>query len=433
MVSATTRAHDRGVARDDRRVPRPPRAERRLLAGLRPPDVPATPAPDPYDFSVVLGGPLFQLARRAHLSGDALQLLRRRIVVLALVGWLPLLVLATLDGRAWGEAVAVPFLADLETHIRFLLTLPLLIVAEFVVHQRMRPVVRQFLERGLVSEPSLARFDAAVASALRLRNSALAEGVLLAVVYFVGLVLWPLYGALTVSTWYAAPAAGGRELFLAGWWFAGVSLPLFQFLLVRWYFRMFVWTRFLWQVGRCRLSLVPTHPDRMGGLGFLSGTVIAFAPLLAAHGMLVAGSIASRIFFEDATLPQFVVELAVVVAFLLLVVLGPLLVFASHLEETRRFGLREYGTLAQRYVRAFDDKWLRHAAPEGEPLIGSADIQSLADLDNAFAVVHTMRVVPFTMNTVVELVAITLLPVAPLLLTMVPLDKLLLHLLQVVF
>ena len=32
---------------------------------------------DPYDFSVVLGGPLYQLIRRAHLAEGALDLLRR--------------------------------------------------------------------------------------------------------------------------------------------------------------------------------------------------------------------------------------------------------------------------------------------------------------------------------------------------------------------
>ena len=111
------------------------------------------PAQDPYDFSVVLGGPLYQIVRRAHLAGVALELLRRRIVVISLFAWLPLLILSALSGRAWGDAVTVPFLLDIEVHTRFLLTLPLLIVAELVVHQRMRPVVRQFLERDLISRP----------------------------------------------------------------------------------------------------------------------------------------------------------------------------------------------------------------------------------------------------------------------------------------
>jgi len=393
----------------------------------------AKPPQDAYDFSLVLGGPLYQLVRRAHLSGDALELLRRRVIVISLFAWLPLLVLSVLGGRAWGDAVRVPFLVDIEVHVRYLLALPLLILAELVVHQRMRPVARQFLERGLIPESSRARFDLAMASAARLRNSVLAEVLLIAFVYLVGVFyLWPRYSALTVPTWYAVPTGGGRQLSPAGWWFACVSLPLFQFILLRWYFRLFVWMRFLWQVTRSKLSLVPTHPDRAGGLGFLSLTVVAFTPLLMAHGALLAGMIANRIFFQGARLPDFKVELVVVVAFLLLVVLGPLLLFTPHLALARRVGLREYGTLAQRYVREFDDKWLRGGAPADEPLVGSADIQSLADLGNSFEFVRSMRAVPFTRDVVLHLAVITLLPVVPLLLTMVSLEELLKGLLKIV-
>lgn len=393
-----------------------------------------TGTPDPYDFSVVLGGPLFQLVRRAHLSGDALELLRRRLIVIALFAWLPLLILSMLGGRAWGDVVRVPFLIDIEVHVRFLLALPLLILAELVVHQRLRPVVRQFLERNLVPAASRAQFDAAVASAVRLRNSIVAEVMLIALVYLFGMAyLWPRYGALGVPTWYATPAEGGRHLSLAGWWYVCVSVPVFQLLLLRWYFRLFIWIRFLWQVSQCRLSLVPTHPDRAGGLGFLSMTVFAFAPLLAAHGALLAGMIANRIFFQGATLLAFKAEIVVVVAFLLLVVLGPLLLFTPHLSEARRAGLREYGTLAERYVRGFDNKWLRGGAPPDEALVGTADIQSLADLGNSFEIIRDMTILPITRNTIVQLAVITLLPVAPLLLTMVSLEQLLTHLLQVVF
>ena len=98
----------------------------------------------------------------------------------------------------------------------------------------------------------------------------------------------------------------------------------------------------------------------------------------------------------------------------------------------RREGLREYGTLAQRYVREFDDKWLRGGAPPDEPLIGSADIQSLADLNNSVDIIRSIRVVPVTRDALIQLAVITLLPVAPLLLTMISLE-LVAQLLKVVF
>ncbi len=389
---------------------------------------------EPQDFSLVLGGPLFQLLRRSHLSGNALELARQRILVISLLAWLPLLVLSALEGHALGGNVAVPFLLDIDVHIRFLVALPLLIVAELVVHERMRFVIRQFLERNLIPESGLTRFEAAIASAFRLRNSVLAEVLLIAFVYIVGvLIIWRHYIVLATATWYAAPTVEGSKLSFAGMWYGYVSLPLFQFLLLRWYFRLFIWTRFLWQVSRIELSLVPTHPDRVGGLGFLANTVYAFTPLAVAHGALLAGLIANRIFYLGAALPEFKIEIAVLVIFLMCVVLGPLLVFAPQLAQAKRTGNREYGTLAERYVREFDAKWLRGGVPADEPLIGSSDIQSLADLANSFEVVRTMRTAPVTKEAILQLAAATLAPVVPLALTMMSLEELVKTLFGILF
>ena len=212
-----------------------------------------------------------------------------------------------------------------------------------------------------------------------------------------------------------------------------MSLPLFQFLLLRWYFRLFIWARFLWQVSRIELQLIPTHPDRCGGLGFLARVGHAFSLFLMAQGAVLAGLMANRIFYTGAKLPEFKLELIGLVAVLVLAVLGPLVVFSPKIEKAKRGGLREYGTLSQRYVREFDYKWLRGGAPADEPLIGSADIQSLADLANSYEVVTGMRWFPFTLKNVLELSVVTLAPVVPLTLTMIPLEELLERLLQMVF
>jgi hypothetical protein len=386
------------------------------------------------DFSLVLGGPLFQLLRRAHLTGDALELLRRRILIISLAAWLPLLVLSALEGQALGGSAAVPFLLDVEVHVKFLVILPLLILSELVVHQRMRFVVRQFLERNLIAEKDLRRFNAAIASAFQLRNSVLAEVLLIAFVYIVGvLIIWRQYTALAASTWYSVASAEGPKLSFSGVWYGYVSVPLFQFLMMRWYFRIFIWARFLWQVSRFGLSLIPTHPDHVGGLGFLSNTAYAFTPLAIAHGGLVAGFIANRIFYLGASLPQFKIEIALLVIFVLLIVFGPFLVFTPLLAEAKRTGNREYGTLAERYVREFDAKWLRGEAPADEPLVGSGDIQSLADMSNSFEVVRTMGIAPITKQAVVQLMVATLAPIVPLALTMMPLEELLKKLFGMLF
>jgi len=395
---------------------------------------PADDAPPTADFSLVLGGPLYQLFRRTHLTGDALQLLRRRIVVLTLLAWAPLLLLTIVEGRFWGGSVTLPFLHDVELHVRLLLSLPLLVVAELVVNRRLRPMVAQFVTRRLVPDAGRARFDGAVASAMRWRNSVAAEVLIIALVYVVGVgLVWRTQVAIDVTRWYGLGAGGAFHPSLAGWWLGLVSLPLFQFLLLRWYWRIAIWTRFLWQVSRIDLQFVPTHPDRCGGLGFMALIGHAFAPLLVAQGALMAGMISSRIFYSGAALPQFKLELIGLVALMLFAILGPMLVFSPKLAAAKRAGLGDFGMLAERYVRAFDTKWMRGGAPADEPLIGSADIQSLADLGNSFEVVKGMRFVPFTLQTVLHLAVATLLPVLPLTLTMISLEELLVQILKVVF
>ncbi len=386
------------------------------------------------DFSLVLGGPLYQLLRRAHLSGDTLDLLRRRIVVLSLLAWLPLALFAGFEGRLLPGTATVPFLLDVEVHVRYLLAVPLMVVAELVVHQRMRAVLQQFLGRKLVPEAVRTQFDAAVASVARLRNSVLAEILIIAFVYGVGMfVVWRNYVALDANTWYATTSAAGSKLSLAGMWYGYVSLPLFQFLLLRWYYRVFIWARFLWQVSRLELKLVPTHPDRVGGLGFLANTAYAFLPLALAHGAVLAGMLANRILHLGAKLPEFKAEIVLMLFFVQFLVFGPLFAFAAQLARAKRTGLGEYGSLAARYVREFDGKWLRGGAAPDEPLVGTADLQSLADLGNSFEIVKGMRLAPVTRDAILQLAAATLLPVVPLLLTMMPWDELLKRLFGMVF
>lgn len=389
---------------------------------------------DSQDFSLVQGGPLFQLLRRSHLTDDALGLLYRRVIAISLFVWLPLLVLSALEGKMLGGGVNVPFLQDIEVHVRFLIATPLLIVAELAVHRRMRLVAQQFLERHLIPETAMARFNTAITSAFRLRNSVAAEVLLFAFVYGVGImIVWRHYIAFDTATWYATPSSEGTKFSLAGIWYGYLSLPIFQFLLCRWYFRLFIWARFLWQVSRIDLNLMPMHPDRVGGLGFLSSTVYGFIPFLIAHGAMFAGILGNRIYHLGATLPDFKIDTVFIVVILMCVVLGPLTVFAPRLFQAKLTGGREYGSLAERYVQEFDTKWLRGGAPVDERLLGNGDIQSLADLSNSFEVVRTMRLVPFTKETVFMIATATLAPVAPLLFTMMPWEELLKKLFGMLF
>jgi hypothetical protein len=386
---------------------------------------------EPHDFSLVLGGPIFQLFRRSHLAGDGLELVHRRLLIIALVAWLPLLLLATLGSSA-GNVGRISFFHDVEVHVRFLIALPVLVAAELLVHSRIRPVVRRFVERRIVLSQDLPRFDKAIESAIRLRNSIPVEVTLILFVYTVGLWLWHSRIRPDTSTWYSMPG-GSWNLTPAGFWYVFVSIPIVQFLLLRWYLRLFIWFRFLWHVSRINLHLIPTHPDRSAGLAFLGKSAYAFGPILFAQGAMLAGLVASRVLYRGESLLSFKLQIGGFIVFFVLAILGPLLMFTPQMARAKRKGLADYGLLAQRYVESFEQKWVLSDPGPAEELLGAADIQSLADLGNSYSLVREMRAVPFGLEDISRLAAATAAPLLPLLLTIFSPEELIMRIIKVVF
>jgi hypothetical protein len=382
---------------------------------------------EPHEFSLVGGGPFFQLLRRTYLTGDAMELLNRRTVAISMIAWLPLMLLASL--RIAGLS---SFLHDVEVHVRLLVALPVLIAAETVVHSRMRPAVHAFVNRRIVTSDDVSRFDIAVAFAIRVRNSYVVELMLIVLVYTFGLWLWSSRVPIITPTWYAIP--GGRwRLTPAGYWYVFLSIPIVQFVLLRWYLRLFIWYHFLWQVSRINLNLVTTHPDRCAGLSFLGKSAYAFGPILFAQGVMLAGIVASRVLYRGESLLSFKLQILGFVVFFVLMILGPLFMFTRRLSIAKRRGLARYGQLAQDYSEGFERKWIDHDPPPKEDLLGAADIQSLADLANSYSIVSSMRLVPFGLDDITRLAAATAAAFLPLLLTVWSPEELILRLIKVVF
>jgi hypothetical protein len=373
------------------------------------------------EFGPMLGGPLFKLLQRFGLSGEHLEFVRKRIIVSILLTWVPLLILSLIGGS--NRDVDVPFFYDIEVHVRFLVVLPLFIYAEPTVHSFVKDIVLIFTERGLLDEEELPKFNKAVSWSLKFRDSIWPEIILLGIVIGAGFWTWRKLGLSDVALWHSTHDASGTHFSLAGYWYAFVSIPLFQFMYLRWGLRYINYLHFLWSTSRLKLRIVCTHPDRAGGLGFLGSTVYAGSYLLFAQGALLAGMIANRIFFGGQTLLDFKVEVGVFAIFSVLILLLPLTMFTPKLYQAKRKDRRRYGRLGSRYVHEFDDKWIKGKAPEGEPLVGSSDIQSLADLYNSYAVVREMRLVPFGLDAVTQLILFLIAPLLPLLLTIMPMEK----------
>jgi hypothetical protein len=387
-----------------------------------------------FDFSLVLGGPLYQLWLHSRLARPPLDLLHRRVVMFVVVCWLPLSILALIGGEFLPSGNGrVPLLYDIEAHVRFLIVLPLLIGAEIPVHQRLRGVLQQFLTRGIVRAEDRARFDARIANALAWRNSMVLEVGLLLLVYTVGHWLWAGEIALDRTNWYARPGSDAFALTLPGTWYAWVSIPLFQFVLARWYIRLFIWYRLLWQISRLDLHLVPIHPDRAAGIGFVGNSVYAFMPLLVAQGALLCGWIADRVVKTKLTVLDFKIDVVLLIGFLVAALMLTLAVFLPKLAEAKRMGRRQYGLLGSTYTTAFERKWIKGERHADEPLLGTGDIQSMADLITTYQQVQDTRLLPFGPTVISHLVMATALPLLPLVFTVLSLDSIIVRLFKILF
>ena len=359
---------------------------------------------------------------RAHLSGTALESPWRRVFISIAVTWLPLVFLSALAGVLLGGK-GMPFLRDIDTHVRFLIYLPVLVFAEIIVHRRIQPAVHIFVQRGIVRPQDLHKYQAAVEVSASSRNSTTVELALVLFCWTAGHFIWRHAIALNAASWYAVPDGTNLNLTLPGYWFVFVSVPIAQFILLRWYLRIANWFVFLWRVAHLNLRLQPLHPDLAGGIGFLGKSTHAFGPFLFGQAALLSGVIADRVLFDGDRLMSFRLTILATVLFYLFAIFGPLTVFTPALLRTKRAGLSRYGTLAMSYTDDFEKKWLDEKG-QAESLLGTPDIQSLSDLANSYSVVRQMRVVPFGLDDVKMLLAATVAP-PPLLLLILPLEELL--------
>ena len=226
---------------------------------------------------------------------------------------------------------------------------------------------------------------------------------------------------LDVSTWRTT--AGGDPT-PAGWWYTLVCIPVFQFLFWRWCWRLLIWTRFLWRFSRLDLQLIPTHPDAAGGLAGLGVAHVDLAPISLAMSAVLSASYAEQILFAGRTAHE-VCHLAsgrhhwrhphadCAAGFL-----------HPETDRVKQRALLEYGTLAASYTRAFAAKWLRTDPPPDEPILGTPDLQSLADLGSSFELIRKMSVLPIVPSQILLLAIAGALPFAPLILLVIPLDQL---------
>jgi hypothetical protein len=353
-------------------------------------------------FSLIEGGPLFDLQRSAHLLGVEHDVLRRALLLL-FIGWLPPVLLVAFGGAAPGSLVGL--------HTRFLVAIPILLWAEGFVDRRVRGAVMSFPETGLVDGNDLGRFAEIMGESEGLRDSPTAALAIGTFAFGVSL--------LADLTGYA------HRTHAADWWMAYLSLPLFRVTLLLWLWRWIVWAILLGRISRLDLHLVPTHPDLAGGIGFLEQAAVAFLIVLVAAGAAISSELAVSAAASGSRGDWIGVLGPPLVGFAIIagaMVIGPLLFFAPKIRRAKRLGQLQYGALAYRHNRLFAEKWIRGGG-RGQHLLGDPSISSLADIGQSFGFVAQMRVVPFGRHSLLWLAIVTVAPAVPVVLQRIPLDQ----------
>ncbi len=368
------------------------------------------------------GGPPSRLEVWLRLRKTGDRRVARLIAGVVAVAWLPLLFLSSVSGDLTHLTGPGSFLQDISVHTRFLVALPLLIIAESVCLPRLAAIARQIANSNLIHDADRPRFDAARASTRHLLDSRIAEFGVIVVAYLI--VVMIMYAPPPdIPAWHLA--GGGRgHLSPAGRWGLFISLPLLLVFLLGWLWRFALWIRLLWLISRLNLQLIAAHPDRAGGLLFVSYSVRAWALPALALCVIVAGVIANRVVHEGASPFSYKFQVLGLVVSMIVLYTAPLTVFYRNLVSVWRLAVPPYGGLAGRVGREFEHKWFRQSHEFSDDPLETESFSATTDLYQVVERVYQMRFVPIDGHSVVFLAVMTLLPFVPLLLIAVPLDVL---------
>jgi len=349
----------------------------------------------------------------------------RRAVFFALLTWLPLVAWALYASRILPGSVDEPLLMHFGVHVRFLLAVPALILGEAMAHRVSTTLIPYFLTSGVVPPAQRGAFVRVLGGVARLRDRTL-PWVLIAVLVAAWTILQPVAVGSEAgheAKWASSGEAGG--LGFGGWWLLYVSRPVFGVLLAAWLWRLALVFVLLKRIARLDLSIVPTHPDGAGGLGFVKDVPKAFSLLAFATSAVVASRLAHDVIYHGVTVQSLKVVLAVFVLLVVAICVAPLLALAGPLAAARRRALLEYGALVGKHGRMVRQRWILGEAPADDALLQAAEIGPVADTLAVYEAVGRMRAVPFGKSTLLGIAIPTLIPIIVLLSTQVPIKEVL--------
>ena len=373
------------------------------------------------------GGLFYKLLLRLHLVEENRYHPWRRIVLFTGLTWLPLLILSTIEGTLFNGGTGIAFLRDPVPHVRYLIALPLLVIADWFIDPYVANIVRHFQISGPVPDNAKPDYRNAVEKLIRQRDAAWVDVVILGLSF--GLV-WMLtqLGITSLdspsTSWILKSSSETARLTPAGWWFLIVSIPFILFVLSRWIWRLIIWIGFMNRVSRLPLTIEPTHPDRVGGLGLLTGAQFSFGILFTAIGAMMSSSLAYDILHEGSTLSEVQLQVVAYVLICFAIIAGPLLTFSNQLIKAKRRELRHYSELGFQLADTFHTKWIiNEKGKQRGKMITAVDPSAMCDYSDVYETISTMRLIPLSRHKIILLLLLLLAPFLPLIFTQISIKE----------
>jgi hypothetical protein len=378
------------------------------------------------EFSV-FGGALNKLGTRLGLVGERSDSKKFGIAIGSFF-WIVLLVLSLLEGNKT-QFFSLNIVAG---HIRLLFSIPLFFICETWVAPRMADFVRYMLQSGIVIENDIPHFLAITKGINKLKDSWIVDGVLLLLVFAIPLLVNSESGVGTTSSLSYIMKGSGSHLSYGNGFYFWFCLPLYRFLLARWFWQLGLWSYFLYQTQKLKLNLIPTHSDGVGGLGYLEVVHTYFSPLSLALSAIISAAYAEEIISGKQQFESMYSLIPISVFMNLLIFVAPLFIFFKKLKTCKINGLKSYMIMSSRYVEDFDHKWINSEATKRQSQLGTPDLQSLADLSNSIKIIQGMRIVPLSKQLLTTFLVTGILPFLPFLLLKFNLNELFMLVLKLV-
>jgi len=351
-----------------------------------------TTAIPPRIADLLRGDVLMRLQRAVGLApADGLGVARRALFW-ALFAWLPVAVWAWQSGHLRTAGSAESFLTHYSVSVRLLVAVPLMVIAEAVLLGNVVRIATQFAAMSLY-RGDRGTLEAAALGLARLRDRVhpWAAGLGASVVWAEAAIGGHEPPALSHETTWAS---GGDPDGFGVLWYLWVARPIFGAFVAIWLWRALLLGITLRRLCTLGIAFVPTHPDRVGGLGFMATLPMAFGVVAFALSSVIGAVWAHDVAHHGLAVSSLKLPMVATVVLLTVVFLAPLGVLVGPMTRARALARLQYGALVARYGAGVHRRWIGGEEVD-DPLLDAPEIGPSADVATLYAAVCRMLPAPF--------------------------------------